>query len=408
MKGVFKVFCWVLVVVVMAGVISCTSGQKVPAPPPPKVTVSHPLQKKITDYAEFSGQTTALEAADVRARVEGWLQKIQFEPGSKVKEGDLLFEIDPKPYAAQVAQFEALLMGKKADLTLAETNLARSRQLLAKAAVSQLQYDQSKAEDLVAKAQVGIAEANLEKAQLDLSYTKVTAPISGTVSRNYVDRGNLVGAKDKTLLTRVVDTSKIYFYFDVSERDYLQLRRMLLESAEKAERGDRTVHLQLADESGYPHQGMIDFAEPALDPSTGTLRARAIFNNQDGILTGGLFGRVRIPLRTRQALLVPDLAIGIAQAGRYVMVVTKENVAEQRLVETGALRGTLRVIEKGLSKEDWVVVIGIQRAQPGRRVDPQEKPISDELEGRADKKASNAAEAEKAGKKRTDTHDTSR
>jgi RND family efflux transporter MFP subunit len=408
MKGAFKVFCWVLVVVVMAGVISCTSGQKVQAPPPPKVTVSHPLQKKITDYAEFSGQTTALEAADVRARVEGWLQKIQFEPGSKVKEGDLLFEIDPKPYAAQVAQFEALLMGKKADLNLADTNLKRSRQLLAKAAVSQLQYDQSKAEDLVAKSQVGIAEANLEKAQLDLSYTKVTAPISGTVSRNYVDRGNLVGAKDKTLLTRVVDTSKIYFYFDVSERDYLQLRRMLLESAEKAERGDRTVHLQLADESGYPHQGMIDFAEPALDPSTGTLRARAIFNNQDGILTGGLFGRVRIPLRTRQALLVPDLAIGIAQAGRYVMVVTKENVAEQRLVETGALRGTLRVIEKGLSKEDWVVVIGIQRAQPGRRVDPQEKPISDELEGRADKKASNAAEAEKAGKKRTDTHDTSR
>lgn len=408
MKGVFKVVCSALVVPVLAGAMSCTGTQKLQAPPPPKVTVSHPLQKKITDYAEFSGQTTPLEAADVRARVEGWLQKIHFEPGSNVKEGDPLFEIDPRPYAAQVAQYEALLMGKKADLNLAQTNLERSRQLLAKAAVSQLQFDQDKAKSLVAKAQVGIAEANLEKAQLDLSYTKVTAPLSGTVSRNYVDRGNLVGAKEKTLLTRIVDTGKIYFYFDVSERDYLQLRRMLAQGADKDERGDGTVHLQLADESGYPHEGTIDFAEPSLDPSTGTLRARAIFDNQDGILTGGLFGRVRVPLRTREALLVPDLSIGVAQAGRYVMVVNKEKVAEQRLVETGAIRGTLRVIEKGLSKEDWVIVSGIQRAQPGRQVDPKEKPISEELESRADEKASKPARAEKAGKKPTDTHDTTR
>ncbi|MEJ2716816.1 MAG: efflux RND transporter periplasmic adaptor subunit [Deltaproteobacteria bacterium] len=408
MNRVFKLFWVVFVIVFVPIVMSCTSGPKLRVPPPPKVTVSHPLQKKITDYAVFSGQTTALEAADVRARVEGWLQKMEFEPGSEVKEGDLLFEIDPRPYAAQVAQFEALLMGKKADLTLARTNLERSRQLLAKAAVSQLQYDQDNAKALVAKAQVGIAEANLQKAQLDLSYTKVTAPISGTVSRNYVDIGNLVGAKDKTLLTKIVDTSKIYFYFDVSERDYLQFRRVLVQTAGKDKADDRTVHLQLADESGFPHKGTIDFAEPSLDPGTGTLRARAIFNNSNDILTGGLFGRVRMPLRTREALLVPDLAIGIAQAGRYVMVVNKENVAVQRPVETGALRGTLRVIEKGLSKEDWVVVNGIQRAQPGRRVNPEQKPISEDSGARADDAASNAGKAKKAEKKRTDTQDTSR
>lgn len=386
----------------------CGKQSETKAPSPPTVTVSHPLQKKITDFAFFSGQTSAVEETDVRARVEGWLDKINFEPGSDVKEGELLFEIDPRPFQAQVDQYQALLMGKKADLTLAQTNLARAAELLQKAAISQLQYDENKAKALVAEAQVGIAEANLEKAKLELAYTKVSAPISGRVSRNYVDRGNLVGAGEKTLLTKIVDTSKIYFYFDLSERDYLTYRRAFPDKAGSAPKEPSVVHLQLADESDYPHEGTIDFAEPQLDPSTGTLQARAIFDNTSGILTAGLFGRVRIPVRTREALLVPDLAIGVAQAGRFVMVVNKENIAERRLVETGDLRGTLRVIEKGLSKDDWVVVNAIQRAQPGRPVQPKEKQISEKAESMAGEKVMDGDKTGKAEKSQTETTKTSR
>lgn len=387
--------------------MGCGRKSETVVPPPPQVTVSHPLQKEITDYAIFSGQTAAVEAAEIRARVEGWLEKIDFEPGSEVKEGDLLFQIDPRPFQAQVDQDTAMLDAKKADQNLAETNLARSEQLLEKAAISQLLYDQSKAQALVSGSQVGIAVANLEKANLDLAYTKVTAPINGRVSRNYVDRGNLVGAGERTLLTKIVDTSKIYFYFDLSERDYLKYRRMLPDRPDKKGRKSAKVHLQLADESSYPHEGKLDFAEPELDPNTGTLQARAIFDNKEGILTAGLFGRIRIPLNKREALLVPDLVIGITQAGRYVMVVTKENVAERRVVETGSLRGMLRVIEKGLTKDDRVVVNAIQRAQPGRKVQPKEKPISEEPKGKADKKASDNGEAEKTKKPRTESTQTS-
>ena len=347
-------------------------------PRPAEVIVSHPLKKEVTQYLEFTGTTAALEFVEIRARVEGWLDGVDFSPGSRVKKGDLLFVIDPRPFQAQVDQSEAALKGKQADLKLKQANLKRAEQLLSTSSISRLQYDVQKAEESVAVAQVGIADADLKKAKLDLAYTQLTAPIDGRVSRNYVDIGNLVGAKEKTLLTEIVNDSSVYVYFDVSERDLLMLLRMWpnIETEKPSDRAKPPAYLQLADETGYPHAGNVDFAESRVDPSTGTLRVRAIFSNEKGLLVPGLFGRVRVPIVQKEALLVPELAVGFSQAGRYVLVVNKDQIVEQRPVKTGQLEGTLRVIEEGLAKDEWVVVNGIQRARPGARVSPKESTIS--------------------------------
>lgn len=356
----------------------CASKPQIHTPPPPEVIVSHPLKKEVTQYLEFTGTTAALEFVQIRARVEGWLESVNFEPRSQVKKGDLLFVIDPRPFQAQVDQYQASLKGRGAELKLKEVNLARAKYLLSTSSISQLQYDVQSAEESVAGAQVGIVEADLEKAKLNLAYTQVLAPIDGTVSRNYVDVGNLVGAGEKTLLTEIVNISSVYVYFDVSERDWLMLKRMW-EVGEKEKPADSETipaYLQLADETGYPHEGKIDFAEPRIDPSTGTLQVRAIFSNAKGFLDPGLFGRVRVPVQKKQAWLLPELSVGIAQAGRYVLIVNKENVVEQRLVKVGPLDGTLRVIDEGLTGDEWVVVNAIQRARPGAKVTPKESAIS--------------------------------
>lgn len=366
----------VLTCALMILLCGCERKKQVVPPPPPKVIVSHPVEKRVTDYVTFTGTTDALQFVQVRARVEGWLETIKFEPGARVKKGELLFVIDPRPFQAEVDRKKALLDARQADLNLAQTNLRRAKDLLASASISQLQFDETKAKELVAQSQVEIAKAELEEAKLDLAYTSVESAINGRVSRNYVDVGNLVGAGEKTLLTEIVNDSEIYVYFEVSEREYLKFKRMhegrLREGEAKDSKGF-PVQLQLADEKDFPHEGRIDFVEPKLDESTGTVQVRAVFPNKDGFLQAGLFGRVRIPVRTRTALLVPESAVGISQAGRYVLTVNKDNKVESKTVETGFLDGTRRVIDKGLSKTDRVVVNGIQRARPGRKVDPQEQ-----------------------------------
>jgi RND family efflux transporter MFP subunit len=372
----------VLIVFALAAIVVVGCGEKTQvAVPPPEVIVSYPEKKEVTRFLEFTGTTAALEFVEIRARVEGWLESIHFIQGSQVKKGDLLFVIDPRPYKAQVDQSEAALKGKQADLQLKQANLRRAQQLLSTASISQLQYDIQNADEAVAVAQVGIAKADLEKAKLDLAYSQVIAPTSGRVSRNYVDIGNLVGAGDKTLLTEIVNDSSVYVYFDVSERDLLMLLRKWpeIETEATADRQKPPAYLQLADETGYPHAGKVDFAESRVDPNTGTLRARAIFLNDKGLLVSGLFCRVRVPIEQKEAVLVPELAVGISQAGRYVFVVNKDQIVEQRLVKTGQLEGTLRVVEEGLAKDDWVVVNAIQRARPGAKVNPKESAISTTL-----------------------------
>jgi len=358
-----------LTVAVIAG---CGQKREARDPAPPDVIVNNPISKEVTDFLEFTGTTAALESVEIRARVKGWLQSVNFEPGARVKKGDLLFLIDPRMFQAQVDQYQARLQGRKADLNLQETNLRRAEQLLASASISQLQYDVHNAQEAVAKAQVGISEADLEKAKLDLDYTKVTAPIDGKVSRNFVDAGNLVGASTETLLTTIVNTDSIYAYFNVSERDVLRLKKMAPPKSGSGEKGWMiTVYLALGDETGFPHVGSIDFIEPELDPNTGALQARAVFSNESGLLMPGLFVRIRVPIEKRKALLAPELAIGTAQAGMYLLVVNKDNVVEQRLVKTGQLDGALRVIEEGIKPDEWVIINGIQRARPGGKVNPQ-------------------------------------
>lgn len=345
---------------------------------PPEVIVSQPLEREVTQYLEFTGTTAALKFVEIRARVEGWLESMHFTPGSQVKAGDLLFVIDQRPFQAQVDLMEASLKGREAELALKRANLKRAEQLLATASISQLQYDIQNADETVASAQVGIAKADLEKAKLDLQYTRVISPIDGRVSRNYVDIGNLVGAREKTLLTEIVDDSSLYVYFDVSERDILMLLRKYprVQDDVAANKDKAQIYLQLADEKGFPHAGHIDFVESRIDVNTGTLRVRGIFPNEKGLLVAGLFGRVRVPIERKKALVVPELAVGISQAGRYVFVVNRNNIVEQRLVKTGQLQGSLRTIEEGLSKDDWVVVNAIQRARPGIKVTPKKSSIS--------------------------------
>jgi membrane fusion protein, multidrug efflux system len=370
----------VLIFVALASmsILGCSEKSQVVAIPPAEVIVSHPLQKEVIQYLEFTGTTAALEFVEIRARVEGWLESIHFAPGSSVKKGDLLFVIDPRPFQAQVDQSEASLRGKQADLQLKQANLKRAQQLLSTASISQLQYDINSADEAVAVAQVGIAKADLEKSKLDLAYTHLTAPTNGRVSRNYVDIGNLVGAREKTLLTEIVNDSSVYVYFDVSERDLLMLIRKWpkIESEATSDREKPSAYIQLADEAGYPHTGKVDFVESRIDSSTGTLRVRAIFPNDKGLLVPGLFVRVRVPIDQKEAVLVPELAVGISQAGRYVLVVNKDQIVEQRLVKTGQLERTLRVVEEGLAKDEWVVVNAIQRARPGAKVSPKESAIS--------------------------------
>ncbi len=373
MKRVFAPLSLAACIVLVCLFAACERKTEAPPPPPPTVIVAQPVEKQVTDYLEFTGQTDALEFVKIRARLEGWLDSIKFTPGARVEKDQLLFVIDPRPYQAEVDQKKALLMGKKADLNLAQTNLKRARQLLDTASISQLQFDETKAKELVAEAQVGIAKADLEKAQLNLAYTQVKSPINGRVSRNYVDQGNLVGATEKTLLTEVVNDEKVYVYFDVSEREYLRLRRLYPDKRQDPEAAGEVipVFLQLADEKDFPHKGRLDFSEPRVDPSTGTLQGRAIFSNDSGLLLGGLFGRVRIPYRKDKALLVPEEAVGITQGGRYVLVVNKENVVEQRMVETGRLEGRMQAIREGLKKGDRIIVKGLQRARPGTKVQPE-------------------------------------
>ncbi len=370
-----------LIALACMSIVGCSDKAQVTMPPPAEVIVSHPLKKEVTQYLEFTGTTAASEFVEIRARVEGWLESMHFTPGARVKKGDLLFVIDPRPFKAQVDQSEAALKGREAELQLKQANLKRAQQLLSSASISQLQYDVEWANESVAVAQVGIAKADLEKTKLDLAYSQVTAPLDGRVSRNYVDVGNLVGAKEKTLLTEIVDDSLVYVYFDVNERDLLMLIRKWprLESESASDKEKPAAYLQLADETGYPHTGKVDFVESRLDPSTGTLRVRAIFVNDKGLLIPGLFGRVRIPLEKKEALLLPELAVGISQAGRYVLVVNKDHIVEQRLVKTGQLDGDLRVVEEGLADDEWVVVNGIQRARPGAKVTPKESAISSTL-----------------------------
>lgn len=363
----------------------CACGKEPPkrVVRPPDVTAVLPVQREVPKYLEYTGTTAALQTVDIRARVAGFLQKMYFEPRSKVKAGDLLFLIDPRQYEASVKQAKGKLDAQKASSKLAQTELQISQQLESKEAISALKLEKKAAERDVAQADVELAEASLDSAKLDLEWTRVTSPIKGRVSRNKIDVGNLVGATEKTLLTTVVDDDPIYVYFSVSELDLLPILRRFAKDPSSKPSAKIPVQLGLADEpGGYPHEGHFDFAETTVNSSTGTIQVRGIFPNPDGLLMAGMFARVRVPIEIRKVLLVPDIAVQFDQGGKYVLTVDDNNIVQQKRINTAEQVDQMRVIAEGLASTDRVITAGVLRARPGARVNatiaPAESQKSDD------------------------------
>jgi RND family efflux transporter MFP subunit len=343
-------------------------------PPPPKVDVAAPVQRAITRYLEATGNTAPIKSVDLVARVQGFLQSIDYQDGSFVKQGTTLFTIEPETYKLKLDQAQAAQAGAEASLRQAEADFKRQTDLVARQAVSQATLDSSTSTRENAQANLQQAKANTRIAEVNYGYTKVVAPFDGIVTAHLISIGELVGASSPTQLASIVALDPIYVNFNVSEQDVLRVR------AEARRRGltasDLTrlpIAVGLQTEDGYPHQGNLDYAAPTVNQSTGTLAVRGVIPNPDRVLLPGFFVRVRVPIDTQQdALLVPDTALGSDQSGRYVLVVNGDNVVEQRKVQTGQLEaGGMRVIESGLKPEDRVVVAGLLRAIPGQKVDPQ-------------------------------------
>jgi RND family efflux transporter MFP subunit len=355
--------------VAVAGLLAGCAGNQYEAPPPPEVTVATPIERDVTTYGAFTGRTVAIESVDVRARVQGILQQMTFRPGTEVKEGELLFVIEPNLYEARVNQVEADLAGAEARARAAEEQLAITAEIFQRKAGSKADLVQKTQTRDEARAEVARARADLAAAKLDLSYTHVYAPIAGRIDRNYVDVGNLVGAGNPTSLATIVREKPIFVYFSVSESDLLE-HPVLLDSGAPKDGDPIRVFLGLGDETGFPREGALDYTSNRVDPSTGTIELRAVFPNQDGRIVPGLFVRVRVPFAHGPELVVPDDVVQADQDGRYVLVVGANDVVEQRSVQVGPADGTMRVISSGLTKDDRVVVRGLQRARPGAEVKP--------------------------------------
>lgn len=350
---------------VLLAAVGCEHKQAQLEPtPPPTVTISQPIARDISEEHEFTGHTEAIKAVDVHARVSGFIDKVAFEDGAIVKEDALLFQIDPRPFDAEVARDEAALAAAKARAKRAAADLARAEKLIKGKTITQEEYDRTIADQADAAASVKQAEASLTTSNLNREYSTITAAVGGRVSRALITKGNLVNgsAGNSTLLTTIVPIDPIYAAFDVDEPTYLRV-------ASKARDPNHVpppVDMQLANETGFPHGGRIDFLDNKIDAATGTIRARAEFPNPDGVISPGMFVKVRVREREkRPALLVADRAVGMDQGRKYLLVVGAENKVEYREVLSGPLVDGLRVIEKGLQQGEWVIVNGLQRARPG-------------------------------------------
>lgn len=362
-----------LVGIVFLSVFAGCKKEPAPQPPAPEVTVAQPFQKNVRRYHDLTGNTESIEMVDVRARVEGFLQEIHFEDGADVKEGDVLFTIEQDVFIADVEQAKAVLESTIAESHRAQADLDRVNLAVKTGAVSEQEVDLKRAERDIAVASVDKAKALLKQAELQLSYTTVTSPVTGRVSRRYVDKGNLVGSGEKTLLTRVVRFNPIYVYSNISET----LLSQILKKAGKTDQDRREVNAKLfvglADEEGYAHEGVLNFIDNRLDETTGTAQIRGTVPNENRLLYPGMFVRLRIPaLEETAALLVYERAIGTDLGGKFVLVVGQDNVVERRYVKLGQLYDDRRVIEDGLDASDRYIYKGIQRARPGLPVTPKE------------------------------------
>jgi len=351
--------------------------QTPPPPAPPKVTVAAPIIKDVTNYTYFTGYTEAVKQIEFRARVEGYLDSFSFEPGAQISKGALLFNIDPKPFEADVARAEAELETRQAENKLAIATLKRKENAYKQKAVSELAVLEAQAELSKTEAQIKESEASLISANLQLSYTKIYAPESGRISRNLVDNGNLVGAGgEKTLLATMVKYNPIYVYFNMDERSLLTFKKHFKKQGKHdVSQPDVLVELGLNGDSGYPYSGLGDYIDTQVDLSTGTILVRATFQNDDFFIMPGLFAKLRIPIKEeKDALLVPELALSSDQRGRFLLSVKDDGTVEYKAVEIGPLVDGLRVIRKGISKDDRIIINGLQKARPGAKVTAETAP----------------------------------
>ena len=364
----------VVVLILFSG---CKPQQQV-APPPPEVSAVLPVSKEVTEWDDFTGRLEPIKSVEVRSRVSGWLDSIHFKDGQEVKTGDLLFVIDPRPYEAEAERARAELKRAEAQQNLGLQNLQRAQRLMEGRTIAAEQYDARRNEYEIAAADVLEAQAAAKAAELNLQFTQVKAPIDGRISRRYADEGNFItgGSAESTLLTTIVPFNPLYATFDADERLVLRYTRLDLSGQRKSSReAPNPVRIALADEKEFSHEGKMDFVDNRLDSQTGTLRARALIDNSDGLLTPGLFVRVQLKGRgPYSALLIPDEAIGTDQSKRFVMLVDKEGLAQRRFITTGRLYDGLRVVEEGLTPEDRVIVSGLMRVRPGMPVKVKEAP----------------------------------
>jgi RND family efflux transporter MFP subunit len=343
------------------------------APPPPKVAVAQPVQRAITRFLDATGNTAPVKSVDLVARVQGFLQSIDYQDGAFVKQGTTLFTIEPETYKLKLEQAQAAEVGAQATLKQAETDYKRQVDLVQRQAVSQATLDNSTATRDNAQASLQQAQVNTQIAQVNYGYTNVTAPFDGLVTAHLVSVGELVGASSPTQLATIVQLDPIYVNFNVNEQDVLRIRaEARRQGITVADLRQLPIEVALQTETGYPHKGKLDYISPTLNQSTGTLAVRGILPNPERTLLPGFYVRVRVPYGQQEnALLVPDTALGSDQAGRYLLVVNGDNIVEQRKVQTGPTEGDLRVIDSGLKPDDRVVIAGLLRAIPGQKVDPQ-------------------------------------
>ncbi len=370
-------YCWVcLLVGLLPG---CDSSPHVVQTPPPPVTVSQPVVRKIVTHDDYEGRIAAAVKVEIRARVRGHLKKVHFTAGQTVKEGDLLYEIDPRTYKAALDGADAVVKANEATLQLATAEYNREASLAAQKATSARDLDTWSAKQAVAKGEVLKAKANTEEAKLNLDFTKIEAPITGKISRTQVDIGNLVNAGGgDTLLTTLVSIDPMYVYFNVDERALLRYRRSYRKDRGEGEKVSVKdlqipVYVALEGEEDYPHQGTIDFVDNKVNANTGTIQVRGVLANDKLLYEDGMRARVRVPIGAPvEAILVTERALGTDQGRKYVYIVNDKKMVERRDVTPGRLDGGLQVIEQGVQPGDWVIVNGIQRVRDGMEVQPKQ------------------------------------
>ena len=371
---------WRFPLAIAAVLLLGACGKHEAARPPlaaPKVSVAEVIEQPVNDWDELTGRLEAPESVEVRPRVSGYIDRVAFAEGRLVRKGDLLFQIDPRPFEAEVKRLQAQLQQARANQTRAVSEAQRGERLRQSNAISAELADARNSAAAEAQAAVAALQAGLEKAQLDLGFTRVTAPIDGRVSRAEVTAGNLVNA-GQSLLTSVVSTDRVYAYFDADERVFLKYLEQARQAGGDARAGN-PVYLGLSSEDGHPHQGRLDFLDNQVNPRTGTIRGRAVFDNAAGQFTPGLYARLKlVGGRSYPATLIKDEAVGTDLGKKFALILDEHNAVQYRAIELGPKLEGLRIVRSGLARGERIVVNGLQRATPGATVDPQAVPMADE------------------------------